>query len=328
MRVLLFSDIHFKLYGSIQSWNRIDDSGITYELKRAVRSMDFVRDQITKHKPDIVVCLGDVFHSLYSVDSPVFVESVKQFSSLYSLCSSMGVPFWLIAGNHDKYSSRIYTTSVLPADLNMTSYYITEYGGASFALVPYGNEADMYQFITSIYNDVDFIFTHMTFDGVFLNDKKVLNNQFDPPDGDLKIISGHIHKHQRLRSVLYVSSLYQQFPSDSPEVGLVILDTETREYEFIRNTYVKSILTVNDENLGIIEDLDPDLYYLRVFVTDDIPNHISTLLEEFEHSIFRRPSTDGRVEFSTFDVESPDVVVRRIIENDYPHLAELCEGLI
>ena len=317
MRIFMFSDIHFKLYGAIPQWNSHMGSGITEELNRAIKSMDFVINLVKEYKPDLVVCLGDVFHTLYTIDSPVWVSAYNSFQKLKEVSKEL----WVVSGNHDKYSSKIYATDSIPADRVFSSASeVLEKDGLKIAVVPYTDEKVMYEEIKSF--DVDLVFTHMLFSGSQVNKYRIINNEYAPILGK-KIFSGHVHQAQQIGDVIYLGSLYQIFPNEVGQKGAVIYDTDTEELSFYENTAVKYIYSLNVENVQDIFDLDPERFFIKAVLPPDIDIDLS----EFEYSLIRtskRETADNtRIEID--EIEKPEQVLESYIKQNYPHLLFLWE---
>jgi len=133
------------------------------------------------------------------------------------------------------------------------------------------NEAECMEFIRDC--DADILCGHLE-----LNGYEVLRGvKFDGGMDDTslrkfdKVLSGHFHQRQRKNNVHYLGTPYQITFSDLRETkGFYILDSETKDMEFIENDR-KMFLSINyDENtFGELTDLSEyEGKYIKLFVQE------------------------------------------------------------
>lgn len=210
---------------------------------------DKVLSKALEQSPDLIVILGDLFHTHSTIKADVLHYWVKTIKEL-----SRRVKVAILRGNHDaphdrssynkmgpvKFLSEIeWGPNVIvanePIAFNMSN--------ANLLLLPFFyEEEDLNKAVESLdlQSSVDYVFCHQTFDG------GKYDNGFYAPDafsGDfLKsklsneglIISGHLHSRQELGKVIYVGSPLWLSRSDTDSDKFILLiDTETKELRWI-----------------------------------------------------------------------------------------------
>lgn len=215
-KVLFIGDPHLKI-------NRFD---------LAKQFLVWINEVIAKHKPDLVVNLGDTFDTHAVVRSEVMTEFMYHVVETTNTC-----PYIYLLGNHDMYKpndkkyhalkhlkDRIEGFTVVDELVNLH--------GMTF--VPYVHKAEDFP-----KESLPICVAHQTFIGADFGDITTKEG-VDPASvvGAEIIVSGHIHKRQRLvargTEVIYIGSPFSQGASDINQVkGVSIIDTETFAEEFI-----------------------------------------------------------------------------------------------
>lgn len=331
MKILCFSDVHFKYLSPIPVFNRLENN-VTIELNRALNSIDFVIDIINQEKPDLVVLLGDVWHSLTNNMNILIALSVQKMKELYDTAKQNQSKLYILNGNHDYIAENISMIDTLPADKIIKQPYQED----EFYFLPFFEpEFMMISQLQSLQykSDIKYIFTHASITGFNFNRQKTIESgAMISEDIDKMVISGHIHIPQRKGNVVYVGALYQNTLSEKPidiENGVVILDTETNEVRWIENNkvgYIDSVYLSNPDKLEEMDFSRIDAIKLVIDVDDnELLEDVKVFLEE-EGVLYYTQKVVKKVErqVSVIDYSvSPNEVMSMYVKQKYPELDEV-----
>ena len=220
MKVLFCGDKHLKI-------NRFD---------LAKQFLSWLNETIEQYKPDLYVCLGDDLDTHSVVRSEILTELRYHFDKVLSL----NIPIVYVVGNHDcfKPSDMKYHAlqSMIGLDPNLHIVdRIQNLHGMTF--VPYVHKPEDFPKQT-----LPICVAHQTFKGADFGDITTKDGvDASSVAGAEIIISGHIHKRQRLApsinggpEVIYCGSPFSQSASDINQVkGVSIFDTASYAEEFI-----------------------------------------------------------------------------------------------
>jgi len=216
MKVLFIGDPHLKI-------TRFD---------LAKQFLEWINGVIEKHKPDLVVNLGDTFDTHAVIRSEVLTEFMKHVVEVRKTC-----PYVYLVGNHCSYKPNDMKYHALSHLKDKIKDFIVidetiNYKGMTF--VPYIHKAEDFP-----KQSLPICVAHQTFIGADFGDITTKEG-VDPASivGAEIVISGHIHKRQRLDArgteVIYIGSPFSQSSSDINQIkGVSIIDTETFAEEFI-----------------------------------------------------------------------------------------------
>ena len=198
---------------------------------------------IKEHDIDTVIHAGDLldrrkfinFNTLSQVRDK-FIKPLKD----------MGVTVHCILGNHDTYYKNTNELNSLNELFNNDKNFIlhqkptdVDFDGMQIALIPWINRENKDEFHKFIENTKsEWLIGHLE-----LNGYEVLRGiKYDGgTDPELikrfeQVLSGHFHCHQERGNIKYLGTPYQITFSDLGEKkGFYILDTDTREIEFVEN---------------------------------------------------------------------------------------------
>jgi len=231
---------------------------------------------VKENNIDTVIHAGDLMDRRKFVNFSILNQVRNRF---IDRLKEENIDFHCILGNHDVYYRNTNeVNSVRELFGNDIKLYetpeVVEFDGLSIAFLPWVNKEN--------YNEsVDFIKTasapillgHLELDGYEVmrgvDFQGGMNSKlFDRYE---KVLSGHFHCRQEKENVYYLGTQYQITFSDLAETkGFHILDTETRELEFIENPYkMFHTLRYNDEDGPMDTDKTyPHLKgsYIKLFV--------------------------------------------------------------
>jgi DNA repair exonuclease SbcCD nuclease subunit len=220
-RVLYIGDPHLKI-------TRFD---------LAKQFLEWINSVILQTKPDLVVNLGDTFDTHAVIRSEVLTEFMNHVSIVTQVC-----PYVYLLGNHDQYKpndSRYHALKHLKGKIDKFTIVDELINLHGMTFVPYVHKPEDFPKET-----LPICVAHQTFKGADFGDITTKDGvDASSIVGADIIISGHIHKRQRMASsisggpeVIYCGSPFSQSASDINQTkGISIFDTETYIEEFIPN---------------------------------------------------------------------------------------------
>lgn len=217
MKVLFCGDKHLQI-------NRFDS---------AKQFLSWLNGTIEQHRPDLYVCLGDDMHSHAIVRSEILTELRYHFDYVLSL----GIPIVYVVGNHDCSRPNDMKYHALQSMIGLNpNLHIVDKPQDLFGMtfVPYIHKSEDFP-----KQSLPICVAHQTFKGADYGDITTKDGvDATSVHGADIIISGHIHKRQRLDTggaeVIYIGSPFSQSASDINQVkGVAIFNTDIYAEEFL-----------------------------------------------------------------------------------------------
>ena len=209
---------------------------------------DFFREQffpaVRRHGVEAIMHCGDLldrrkyvnFNTL-SVLRESFIKPIEE----------MGMETHIILGNHDTYyknTNDLNSISELFAD-TMDNFIIHEkpsvidLDGFNIALLPWVNKENKQESMDFINTaNAQWLVGHLELEGYEVLRGIRYDGGMDPSIFNRyeQVLSGHFHCKQERGNIIYLGAPYQMTFSDTDETkGFWILDTDTRELEYIEN---------------------------------------------------------------------------------------------
>jgi DNA repair exonuclease SbcCD nuclease subunit len=252
MKILFYSDLH------------VNGKNKTY-MSFLEQTMQFLRKTVRDVHPDLVVNLGDLFHTdTIEVDDLVWTWNwTRKIVETIS-----GLDQWIIRGNHDTSdrNGEISSVQVMAGNHNevftkptITTLIDTE----SVLVIPHTRDyealrLELSKLGRSFSNDVVAIFSHIDiigcrFSSAFVSDKGLTYKELEDFFPKAKVFNGHYHHPDNMAQIHLVGSpLHRDFTDvwSQIERGFTVWDTETGEVERITNpaTYYCLTLAFEDED--------------------------------------------------------------------------------
>lgn len=216
MKVLFIGDPHLKI--------------TKFDLSK--KFLAWVESVIRDEKPDLVVNLGDTFHTHAVVRSEIMAEFTAHVRRVTEQCE-----YVYLLGNHDMFKPDDATYhTLLPLKGNIEGFTvideITDLYDMTF--VPYMH--DWQNFPKQPNHKI--CIAHQTFVGAdYGYYRPDVGVDADKIDADI-IISGHVHKRQSFGKVNYPGTPYSQGLDDINQCkGIVLFDTATYGFRFISSPF-------------------------------------------------------------------------------------------
>lgn len=218
MRLLIIGDPHLKVANQAL----------------VIRFLNWVQETVAKLKPDVVCNLGDTFHT----HNVVRTEIMNLVDSHLSWMEAAQVPYYILVGNHDMAHHKT-------PEIHAWKPFVNKYDWVNIVeeplfvgqmgFMPYIDDPKVFQEQLDVAMDmVPLIFCHQTFRGADFGFIKTKEGALVPENYGGQIISGHIHKAQRLGCVWYPGTPFAQEASDHNEMkGIYLYETISKTVEFI-----------------------------------------------------------------------------------------------
>lgn len=273
MKTCLISDIHFGVRKGSELFlqNQLKffkGTLIPYLKQKNVFNIHILGDLMDNRNNINVKILSEV--------TTLFKEDFKDFK------------IKILAGNHDiYYKTSIKTNSlsfldILPnievIDEIQIDKDILEATGKETLLVPWVvDEDDFVQRVNNHHNDLDYCFAHFELLGFDLNRYVISQGGLNPElvlNNFKRTFTGHYHKPSKKTKgdnyIQYLGCPYHLTRNDiGDEKGFYILDLETDEYEFIKNTNSLEFKKIK---------------YPEPFTEEDISGHVIDVVVDYDEN--------------------------------------------
>lgn len=291
MKILFYTDIHFRYNGD---FFKISKNGHSNLLDHTCDALKFVIEQIERHKPDIVVCGGDIYHSMNSLDSHTVTTSFSILKRLCECCNSVNAMHYILLGNHD-FISENREVSVIDFLNSYTNTFVIKdllkLGNLVFC--PYYFSKEKFSLPESVLvNKEDSIFFgHLSLKGGYYKYFKKSNQSLEESENvDLTtqvksfglVFNGHHHIPQILGNIVFPGSLLQ-VNIDEPELaiqrGIYIIDSETLDFTLIPNKISPKLVRVYSRY--DLDKLSDNSYVYYAANTSEEINEVQIELKRF-----------------------------------------------
>jgi len=244
-RIFLLSDTHLGVRANSLEWlSNIRDFFKNFYIPYVKRTIQ---------PGDIMCFLGDFFDNRQLLDINVLNVGIDIIMELAEI-----LPVYMLTGNHDIYKK--YDTDVnsivafkhIPNVIIFEKPLVISNGHSKILILPWiGDKEKEENYVRA--NKIDYIFAHTTISGFkYDNDREIgiASTDFSKFKNIKRVFSGHIHKRQELRNLLYIGSPYHTKRSDiGNSKGLYIFNPKENSYEFTLNDYSPAFQKVLLSNL-------------------------------------------------------------------------------
>ncbi len=265
MKIALINDTHFGARG---------DSQLFFDY--FMRFFDDVFfPYVREHNIDTVIHAGDLMDRRKFVNFSILNQVRTKF---IQRLREENIDFHCILGNHDVYYRNTNEVNsvreLFGSDIKLYEKpEVVEFDGLQIALLPWVNKEnhnDSVNFIKTAAAPI--LIGHLELEGYEVMRGVGFDGGMSPKlfDRYEKVLSGHFHCRQEKDNIYYLGTQYQITFADVTETkGFHILDTDTRELEFVENPYkMFHTLRYNDEDGPIEERKYPEFKgsYIKLFV--------------------------------------------------------------
>jgi DNA repair exonuclease SbcCD nuclease subunit len=239
---------------------------------------------IKEHNIQTIIHAGDLMDRRKFVNFNILNQVREKF---IEKLQDEGIKMHCILGNHDVYyrnTNRVNSVSELfgdsPAVIIHEEPTVETFGALDIALLPWVNKENYDKSIEFIKTaEAPFLIGHLELEGYEVMRGVKFDGGLDPKlfKRYEQVLSGHFHCRQERDNIYYMGTQYQITFSDLNETkGFHILDTDTREVDFIENPY-KMFYTVTYNDTDGPMDTDG-------FDCESLKNtYVKLLVEHKEH---------------------------------------------
>lgn len=259
-KVLLFTDIHVHTHK--QSSERLND---------CLKVLDWVLRTAVEQKVNHVLFLGDLFHDKQKIDVFTYQKTFEIFEK--HMGDNPPFKVYLVLGNHDLWHlSKWDISSVIPfGSINGITVIdrpcTLNLDGSQVSFLPYTNTPidDIKNLLKSNNN---ILCAHLAIDGAVLNVRAGTKAEVSVEhDDDLikvgpeilkgwnNVFLGHYHSYQQIdKHIEYIGSPLQlSFGEAFTHKHVLIFDLETKEKQYIRNTFSPQHFIISEKDLDKYE---------------------------------------------------------------------------
>lgn len=235
MKLAILGDTHFGCRGDSQDFHNFFEKFY----------LNTFFPYLKENNIDTVFQLGDLFDRRKYINFNSLYRCRQYF---FDLVSEHNLDFYTLLGNHDisyKNTLKVNSSELLLNEYNNITVYSdyaqVEFDGLKVDVIPWlckENEKQLFEKMKS--SDSQFCFGHFDIDGFEMYRGNVClggipKEKFQKYD---TVLTGHFHHRSTNGNITYVGTPCEMMWSDYNDVkGFHILDTETREMEFIENPY-------------------------------------------------------------------------------------------
>jgi DNA repair exonuclease SbcCD nuclease subunit len=287
-------------------------------LSEGIALLKWVESVAEEKKPDLIVNLGDTLDTHSIIRS----EVLSTVNDHVDRVRDLKIPMVMVLGNHDMHkpnSSRYHALEVFKGrrDLLVADTIMVVDG---ITYIPYLPDPSSWPRIAT-----DIAVTHNTFIGADYGFR--LADQGIPVDQvrcDL-VVSGHIHKHQTIQSVLYPGTPMSTGASDANQVkGLTIIDTNSLDREFIESPFPmwrtldfyvngETELNLSEKDIWTVKLIGP-----RAEIKAFLESKNVQAIKKTTKVIFKTEFTDSiRVAKTSISAPTPSAMVDQYVDKVY-----------
>jgi len=252
-----------------------------------------LEEYATQYKIKTIIFGGDVFEKASKIRNEVFVPFFLKLMEL----KEKGFELYFILGNHDifnDYNDSIVETFAPFGTVIKDSATLT-IDNFQYDLLSYTKDE------TKIPNKSKVLLTHLSiadfqFDNGYEADQKngMSTDLFSNYD---LVVSGHFHRHQEKKNIVYVGSPFQHnFGEEGQQKGFLVLDKDS--YQFVEYNEAPTFLTIKAEDF-----LKYD--YKNKFVQVEITNKVENFIK-LKHILYDKGAIEVK---SYFKKQNEDILL-------------------
>lgn len=235
MKLIILGDTHFGVRGDSLDFHKY--------YKKFYDKIFF--PYLLENKITNVFQLGDLFDRRKFINYNSLFLSKKYF---FDRLKENGITLHTLLGNHDifyKNTLEVNSPELLLQEYDNIKVYndfdTVDFDGINVDVIPWLCDDNSVSIFEKMKNSTaDICFGHFEIDGFEMDRGNIHHGGLDRKElikYDI-VLSGHFHHKSSADNILYVGTPYEMTWSDyNDPKGFHVFDTETRELEFVQNTY-------------------------------------------------------------------------------------------
>lgn len=267
MRIMSIGDLHFGERGDSRKFN-----------SQILDFLNWATGICTEYKIDKIIQLGDWFHHRNKIQVETLTYGIEGAKILSTAVGKENV--MVLAGNHDLfYLDRLDVSSISSIDPYVTVIdkpTVIE----NIVLTPWVATQEQWEEVVRLGETNKFLFAHLELNGFLVNDNYEMEHGFshrELRDYEL-VVTGHYHSMQTKDNILYTGTPYPITMNEANEKhGVVIIDTETDDIQFIEYTGI-SVISINFDEIEKVLEYDPETTSVRIEFPDVLDDE--SIIEE------------------------------------------------
>lgn len=278
---------------------------------------------------DIIV-LGDVLERSSNIKNEAFVPLFLKLIEM----RDAGLNFTFILGNHDIFN--VNNDSIVQT-FKPIGKVIKSCGViGDFTFLSYTKKEE------DIPKGGRYLFTHIPIADFNFDSAYHMTEKYSFPKATFEnyqlVFTGHFHRHQSQRNIIYVGSPYQlTFGEMGVDKGFVVFDTEREDWEFIKYDKAPTHIEINLEDFNKVEVSNK---FVRIIVNTKIEHFVKLKRILFERGaleivpVFEKKKDDGKPIKIINTGNSTKEMVKEYISNvkkegiDYRKLLEIFDKVL
>lgn len=242
---LFLADIHFGVRQNAEEWQQ---NHLDYFNNFFIPLVKQVQSNLSDSDKLVIFVLGDINDNRKAIDINVNNIAINIIEQIRQLC-----PVYLMTGNHDlskktnKGNNSIRSYAFLdnvyeitqPTHISVIKPMQGRKKPVSIIAVPYlGDFNEETKCLVEYKDKAQFAFMHTEIAKMQMDNGMSITNGINPDAFTGRIFSGHIHKRQETKKVVYLGSPFHTGRGDANnDKGVYLLNFHTGELQFFKNDY-------------------------------------------------------------------------------------------
>lgn len=213
---------------------------------------------LKEHNIKTVLHMGDLFDRRKNINFFTLQSTKEMF---LDVLRNNNIEMHIIVGNHDSFyknTNRINSLELLLSEYKNAHVYSDnikelQYDNCKIAMVPWLNDDNKDRIFSQLKKtNSNIVMGHFEIEGFLMNAGNVCKHGIssDIFSNFEKVYSGHFHTPSQKSNIEYIGAPYEMDWSDyGGKRGFYLLDTITKEMEFVENTYKLHYVVDYDENI-------------------------------------------------------------------------------
>lgn len=239
--IIFISDIHFGVRRNSEEWQ---ENLKNYFYNFFIPKIREIKSTLSKDEKLICINLGDTYDDRKSIDIDVSNLSIDIFEDI-----SKEIEVYVLNGNHDlskrtnQGNTSLRSIEYIPNIFLLTEPTLLDIVSGSkhtkMIAIPYlgSNELET-QYLAQYSAQTEYALMHTEISKMKMDNGMLITKGTDSDIFKGMILSGHIHRRQESKKVIYIGSPYHTSKGDIGDVkGIYTLNLLTKKLEFTRNDY-------------------------------------------------------------------------------------------